>query len=134
MINESDFLILIFIRVLTVILSYLCFFLLDNFRSETPVILPWLACILGGFRDNVNIEEDEMVHIYLGGLSHKYVAFQTTITTRENLPTFIDLQFYIDDGGKLVAIEEHHVRWTEVLHARWFRSQPEPREHGEEWS
>ena len=33
-----------------------------------------------------------MVQIRLGGLSHKYGAFRTAITKRENSPTFIDLQ------------------------------------------
>ena len=52
---------------------------------------------------NVNIDNDEMVHICLGGLSHKYGAFRTAITTRENPPTFIDLQ-------SMLMIEENQLQ------------------------
>ena len=36
---------------------------------------------------NIVVYDDEMVHIYLGSLKHKYGVFRTTIT-RENLKLF----------------------------------------------
>ena len=49
MINESDFLILIFKWVN----NSLIYFFLDILCSETPVVLPRLACILGNFCDTM---------------------------------------------------------------------------------
>ena len=40
----------------------------------------------------VNIEEGEMVQIGLGGLAPKFGAFRTAVCTRENTPSFFDLQ------------------------------------------
>ena len=41
---------------------------------------------------NVTIKEDEMVQVCVGGLASKLGAFQTKVCTRENTPSFFDLQ------------------------------------------
>ena len=69
--------------------------------SDYTVKIKDLCDSLGAI--NVNIDNDEMVHICLGGLSHKYGAFRTAITTRENPPTFIDLQ-------SMLMIEENQLQ------------------------
>ena len=58
--------------------------------SDYTVKIRDLCDFLGAI--NVNIDDDEMVQICLGGLSHKYGALWTAIRTRENPLTFIDLQ------------------------------------------
>ena len=52
---------------------------------------------------NVNIDNDEMVQIFLADLSHKFCMFWTAITTRENSPTFIDLE-------SMLRVEENHLQ------------------------
>ena len=49
---------------------------------------------------DVNIEESEMVQVCLGGLASKFGAFRTTVCTRENTPSFFDLQ-------SMLLIENH---------------------------
>ena len=50
---------------------------------------------------NVAVDEDEMVHICLGGLAQKYGAIQTTICRREKpLPLF-----YLQ--SMLLVVEDH---------------------------
>ena len=41
---------------------------------------------------DVNVEEGEMVQICVGGLASKFGAFRTVVCTRENMPSFFDLQ------------------------------------------
>ena len=41
---------------------------------------------------NVTVDEDEMVHIYLGDLAQRYGPILTAICTREKPPSFFDLQ------------------------------------------
>ena len=40
---------------------------------------------------DVNVDEGEMVQIYLGGLTSKFGAFRTALCTRETTPSFFDL-------------------------------------------
>ena len=39
----------------------------------------------------VNVKEEEMVQVCLGGLALKFRAFRTTVCTRENTTLFFDL-------------------------------------------
>ena len=41
---------------------------------------------------NVMVDEDKMVEICLGGLTHRFGSFWTAICTREKPPSFFDLQ------------------------------------------
>ena len=41
---------------------------------------------------NVNVEEGEMVQVCLGGLVSKFGAFRMAVCTRENTPSFFELQ------------------------------------------
>ena len=52
---------------------------------------------------NVAVDDDEMVHIYLGGLARKYGSFRTAITIIENPPRFFDLQ-------SMLMVEENHTQ------------------------
>ena len=54
----------------------------------------------------VTVDDDEMVHICLGGLAQKYGSFQTAITTRENPPSFFNLQ-------SMLMVKENHTRCRE---------------------
>ena len=49
----------------------------------------------------VNIEERETVQVCLGGLAPKFGAFRTVVSTRENTPSFFDLQ-------SMLLVEENH--------------------------
>ena len=51
---------------------------------------------------SVNVEDDEMVQICLGGLAPRFGAMRTAVLTREN-PPYFDLQF-------MLLVEENHVR------------------------
>ena len=42
---------------------------------------------------NINIEEDEMVQVCLGGLASKCKMFQMVVCTKENTPSFFELQW-----------------------------------------
>ena len=57
-----------------------------DYTSKIKDICDSLASI------DVNVEEGEMVQICLGGLASKFKAFQTAVCTRENMPSFFDLQ------------------------------------------
>ena len=41
---------------------------------------------------NVNVEDDEIVQICLGGLAPRFIAMRTVALAKENLPSFFDLQ------------------------------------------
>jgi hypothetical protein len=57
---------------------------------------------------NFNIDDDEMVQIYLKGLARKYGLFRTAITMWENSPPFVDLQ------SMLLSKENHVQTWTDA--------------------
>ena len=40
---------------------------------------------------NVNISDDEMAQIYLGGLAPQFGAIRSVVLVRENPPSFLDL-------------------------------------------
>ena len=52
---------------------------------------------------SVNVEDDEMVQICLGGLAPRFGAMRTAVLARENPPSFFDLQ-------SMLLVEENHVR------------------------
>ena len=58
---------------------------------------------------DVNIEEDEMVQVCLKGLASKFRAFRTAVYTRENTPSFFDLQ-------SMLLIEENHAGASTSTH------------------
>ena len=57
----------------------------------------------------VNIEESEIVQICLGALAPKFEAFRTAICTRENTPSFFDLQ-------SMLLVEENHAGVSTSTH------------------
>ena len=57
----------------------------------------------------VNIEESEMVQICLRGLTPKFGAFRTAVYTRENTPSFFDLQ-------SMLLVEENHAGASTSTH------------------
>ena len=67
-----------------------------NYTSKIKNIYDSLASI------SVHVEEDEMVQICLGGLSSKFGAFRPMVCTRENTPSFFDLQ-------PMLLVKENHV-------------------------
>ena len=58
---------------------------------------------------NVNIEEDEMLQVCLGGLASKFGALRTTVCMRENMPSFFELQ-------SMLLVEENHVGASTSMH------------------
>ena len=52
---------------------------------------------------NINVDEDEMVQVWLGDLSQRFNPLRTTILARENPPSFFDLQ-------SMLLAEENYVR------------------------
>ena len=52
---------------------------------------------------NINIDEDEMVQVCLGGLAQRFDPLRTMILVRENPPSFFNLQ-------SMLLVEENHVR------------------------
>ena len=52
---------------------------------------------------NVNIDDNEMVQICLGGLTPRFSAIRSVVLTRDNPPSFFDLQ-------SMLLVEENHVR------------------------
>ena len=58
----------------------------------------------------VNVEEDEMVQVCLEGLTSKIGAFRTAVCTRENTPSFLDLQ-------SMVLVEENHAGASMSMHS-----------------
>ena len=51
----------------------------------------------------VNIDDDEMVQICLGGLAPRFGAMRTAVLAREKSPSFFELQ-------SMLLVEENHVR------------------------
>ena len=51
---------------------------------------------------NVNIDDDEMEQIYLGGIAPRFGAMRTAILAREKSPSFFELQ-------SMLLVEENHV-------------------------
>ena len=52
---------------------------------------------------NVNIDDDEMVQICLGGLAPWFNSMRTVVLAREKSPSFFDLQ-------SMLLVEENHVQ------------------------
>ena len=52
---------------------------------------------------NVNIDDDEMVQICLGGIPPRFGTMRTVILAREKSPSFFDLQ-------SMLLVEENHVQ------------------------
>ena len=52
---------------------------------------------------NVNIDEDEMVQVCLGGLAQRFNPLRTAIFARDTLPSFFNLQ-------SMLLVEENHVQ------------------------
>ena len=52
---------------------------------------------------SINVDDDEMVQICLGGLAPRFDAMRTVILAREKSPSFFDLQ-------SMLLVEENHVR------------------------
>ena len=52
---------------------------------------------------SVNVDDDEMVQICLGGLTPRFSAMRTVVLAREKPPSFFDLQ-------SMLLVEENHVR------------------------
>ena len=52
---------------------------------------------------NVNVDEDEMVQVCLGGLAQRFNLLRMEILASENPPLFFDLQ-------SMLLVEENHVR------------------------
>ena len=75
-----------------------------NYTSKIKDISGSLASI------DVNVEEGEMVQICLEVLESKFGAFRNAPCTRENMPSFFDLQL-------MVLIEENHVGASTSTHA-----------------
>ena len=74
-----------------------------DYTSKIKDICDSLASIV------VNIEEGEMVQICLGGLASKFGAFRMAMCTRENMPSFFDLQL-------MLLIEENHMDASTSTH------------------
>ena len=75
---------------------------------------------------DVNVKEDEMVQICLGGLVSKIRAFRTVVCTRENTPSFLDLQ-------SMLIVEENHASASTSTHAdnnMLYMAKDRPRGHG----
>ena len=51
----------------------------------------------------VNVDEDEMVQICLSGLTPQFGTMRTIVLTRENPPSFFDLQ-------SILLVEENHIQ------------------------
>ena len=51
---------------------------------------------------SMNVDDDEMVEIWLGGLIPRFGAMQTVVLAREKSPSFFDFQF-------ILLVEEKHV-------------------------
>ena len=52
---------------------------------------------------NINVDEDEMVQVCLGGLIQRFNPLRMTTLARENPPSFFNLQ-------SMLLVEENHVR------------------------
>ena len=58
---------------------------------------------------NVNVEEDEMVQVCLGGLASKFGAFRIAVCKRENMASFFELQ-------SMLLVEENHSSVSTSMH------------------
>ena len=58
---------------------------------------------------DVNVKEGEMVQICLGRLALKFGVIRTDVCTRENMPSFFDLQ-------SMLLVEENHVGASTSTH------------------
>ena len=74
-----------------------------DYTSKIKDICDSLASI------DVNVEEGKMVQICLGGLASKFEA-RTVVSTRENTPSFFDLQ-------SMLLVEENHAGASTSTHA-----------------
>ena len=75
---------------------------------------------------NVNIEDGEMVQIWLGGLASKFEAFRTPVCTRENTTSFFDLQ-------SMLLVEENYAGASTSTHAdnkMLYTEKDRPSRHG----
>ena len=75
-----------------------------NYTSKIKDICDSIASI------NVIVEEGEMVKICHGGFTSKFGAFRIAVCTRENTPSFFDLQ-------SMLVVEENHVGVSTSTHA-----------------
>ena len=67
-----------------------------------------------------------MVQVYLGGLASKFGAFRTAVCTRENTPSFFDLQ-------SMLLVEENHAgasTSTQTDNKMLYMKGDRPRGHG----
>ena len=80
---------------------------LNNIRQKDMSVSDYTAKIksicdsLGSIK--INVDEDEMVQVCLGGLAQRFDPLRTAILARENPPSFFDLQ-------SMLLVEENHVR------------------------
>ena len=91
-----------------------------DYTSKIKDICDSLASI------DVNVEEGEMVQICLGGLASKFGAFRIAVCTRENTPSFFDLQ-------SMLLVEENHMSASTSTHAdnkMLYTDEDRPRAHG----
>ena len=51
----------------------------------------------------INVDEDEMVQVCLGGLAQRFDPIRMTVLARENPPSLFDLQ-------SMLLVKENHVR------------------------
>ena len=72
---------------------------------------------------SVIVEENELVQICLRGLASKFGSLQTVVCTRENTPSFFDLQ------SKLL-VEENHAGASTSMHADMMLYMEEGRPRG----
>ena len=86
---------------------------LNNIRQRDMTVTDYTTKIkeifdaLGSI--NVTMDEDEMVQIFLGGLTHRYGPIRTAICTRQKPPTFFDLQ-------SMLLVEENHTGVSMSMH------------------
>ena len=80
---------------------------LNNIRQKEMSVTDYTAKIksicdsLGSI--NVNIDEDEMVQVCLGGLAQRFNPLRTAILARDTPPSFFNLQ-------SMLLVEENHVQ------------------------
>ena len=86
---------------------------LNNIRQSDVSVLHYtlqikdLSDSLGTI--NVTCDDDEMVHICLGGLAQKYGEFRTAITTRENPPKLFQLVSYANGRGEPYTVKKRSI-------------------------
>ena len=75
-----------------------------DYTSKIKDICDSLASI------DVNVEQGEMLQIYIGGLASKFGAFRNVVCTRDNTSLFSDLQ-------SMLLVEENHAGTLTSMHA-----------------